>query len=145
MTSLQHPGAERLLYRNVSTSGVVLAGDNYSVTPLTLITCLGGTFAIFVQKITIGIITEHNSTARFRDTAGTPLVLAEIENPSTEAPYTWDFGEDGFQLTAGEDLVYANSGAGMALSYAVQAYMKAVSTMVAKAAGMAAGDFTPTL
>lgn len=145
MTSLQHPGAERLLYRNVSVSGVIVAADNYSVTPLTLITCLGATFSIFVQKITFGVNVEHNSVARIRDTAATPLVLAEIENPTSEGPFTWDFGEDGFQCTAGKNLVYENSAAGMALSYTVQAYMKAVSTMVAKAAGMAAGDFTATL
>lgn len=138
MSNFQHPGAERLLWRNMSVSASIVAGDNYSVTPLRLITCLPG-FSIFIQKITYAVSVETASDARVQSSNATPVIFAEISSPSTEGPFTFDFGDDGVQVVAGEHVNYANSAAGMALIVYVQAYMKPIGPLVAKGATMTTG------
>ena len=138
MTQLQHPGAERLSFRNVSISKVIATTDNHSASFLTLIAELAG-FSIYIQKITFSVTVEHNSEATVQSTDATAIPYAEINNPSTEGPFEFDFGEDGVQVTEGEGLVFRNSGAGMGLIVYVQAYLKPTATLVAKAAGMTSG------
>lgn len=140
MTVAQHPGSERKFWRNMSVTKVILTTDDYSATPLQLIACLTG-YTIFVQQVTFAVNVEHASEAKVEDEASTPVIVAEISAPSTEGPFEWPFGEDGFQCTEGKDLNYRNSGAGMGLTVYVQAYMKPTATLVAKAAGFAAADY----
>jgi len=138
MTQLQHPGAERKLFRNVSTSKVIATTDNHSASFLALVTELPG-FSVFIQKVTFSVTVEHNSEVQVQSTDATPVIYAQINNPSTEGPFTFDFGEDGVQVTEGEGLNFANSAAGMGLIVYVQAYLKPTGTLVAKTATMTSG------
>jgi|SRR5688572_6392397 len=145
MTALQSALSNRKLYRDMSASASVVAADDYSVTPLRLITCLPG-YSIFIQKITFSVTVENASEVRVQSSNATPVKYAEINAPSTEGPHEWDFDEAGVQMAEGEHLNFSNSAAGMALIVWVQAYMKpTAASLVAKTAGAAAGTFQTTL
>ncbi len=138
MTQLQHPGSERILFRDMSMSANIAAADNHSVSFLRLITCLPG-MSIFIQKIQGAVIVEAATESTWQSSNGTPVPAAELGTPTTEGPFFWDFGERGYKLAEGEHLEFRNSAAGTALAMAVQAYMKPTRDMVAKTAGATTG------
>lgn len=135
MPTLQQDTAERLLYRNMSVTKVIATSDDHSAAFLRLITCLAG-FSIFIQKVTFSITVENASEITVQSTDSTPVKYAEIQTPTTEGPVTFDFGQDGVQVTEDKHLDFRNSAAGMALIVYVQAYMKPTATLVAKAVGV---------
>lgn len=145
MTSLQSALSYRKLWRDVSTSASVAAATDHSASFLRLITCLPG-YSIFVQKATFSVITESNTESTLQSSNATPVKIAEINNPSSEGPFPFDFDEAGVQLAEGEHLEYRNSAAGTALLIFAQAYMKpTAASLVAKTAGAAAGTYQTTL
>lgn len=141
---LQSALSNRKLYRDMSVSATVLPADNYSVTALRLITCLPG-HSIFIQKVTFSVNVEDASEVRVQSSNATPVKVAEINAPSTEGAFPFDFDEAGVKVAEGEHVNFSNSAAGMGLVVFVQAYMKPTGTMVAKAAGVPATDFNATL
>lgn len=108
---------------NVSTTVQLAAGN---AGPLVLIAPPAKPkYAIFVQRITVQVLTTAAVTGTFQDTNGTPVVIAAIpasQPAGPELPY--NFLDEGTQLTAGKGLNLALSGAGYALLVAVEAYMR---------------------
>ena len=136
--ALQSADSFRKLWRDVSTSAVIAAADNHSASFLELIAALAG-HSIFIQKVQFSVIVEANTESTLQSSNATPVPGVEINNPSSEGPFFWDFGERGYQVAVGEALNFRNSGAGTALVVAVQAYMKPIGPLVAKTAGATSG------
>jgi hypothetical protein len=136
--ALQSADSFRKLWRDASVSVNILAADDYSASFLRLITCLPG-YAIFIQKIQMSVNVETNAESTVQSSNATPVKFAEINNPSSEGPFFWDFGETGAQVVADEHLNFRNSAAGTALALTVQAYMKPIGPLVAKTAGATSG------
>lgn len=108
---------------DASASGNALAAD----TSKTLVTSKGSKWTTFVQKITVVITTSAAQIITIKDTAGTPVVIGSIAaSAALGSIYTIDFGARGFALTAGKDLVIAQT-AGPAYSYSVDAYQAQTS------------------
>jgi len=117
-------------YTNVSRSGSVLAADDLSVTPRSLVTAVTG-WTIYVQRISIYVNTDNAATQTFRDTAGTPIVVEKTKASPGIGPLLMDFGPEGFALTESKGLELVNSAAGLAYTYTVVAYMRATATQAA--------------
>jgi hypothetical protein len=110
--------------RNVSMGAVVLATDDFSSSAKHLIAAPNSTDTIWVQKITCSVTTDAAQTQTFQDTAGTPIKVAAIKASPGVGVLVFDFGTEGFPLTAGKGLDYKNGAAGVAAAIAVQAYAK---------------------
>lgn len=115
-------------YKDVSTSGVVLASDDFSSTPKSLIAAITGE-TIYVQRITLGVTTDNAATQLFEDTSGTPIKVAGTKASPGIGPIVFDFGADGFKCTESKGLELKSSAAGLAFSYTVQAYQKRTATL----------------
>lgn len=120
----------RRLYQwaDVSVSGVVIATDDLSSTPRTLVAAKTGQ-TIYVQKVEISVTTDNAATQTLRDTAGSPLKLLTTKASPGTVALTYDFGPDGFACTVSTSLVLANSAAGLAYSYTVLAYQKQTANL----------------
>ena len=110
-------------FMNVSVSGVVLAADDLSSVVRSLITAKSG-WTVYIQSILMAVTTDNAATQLFQDTAGTPIVAAGSKASPGIGPISFPFGAEGFALTESKGLSLKNSGAGLAYSYTVQAYMK---------------------
>lgn len=110
--------------RNVSMSTSVIATDNFSSTPKHLIAAPNAGDTIYVQKICCNVTTDAAQTQTFQDTASSPIPVATVKVSPGLGTAIFDFGTEGFALTAGKGLDYKNSAAGVAAAIAVQAYAK---------------------
>lgn len=119
----QHPGVERKFNRDVSTSYVFTAADDYSITPRTVITGIAG-FQIVVQRLLLNVTTDNAATQTWQDNTGTPIPFAGSKASPGVGPITFDFGEDGYVLADGKSLMHKMSAAGMAGAVAIQAYLR---------------------
>lgn len=88
---------------------------------------------LFVQKITVDVVTAAAQAVQIRDSAGTPVVIATIP-ASQSTPLVIDFGPQGRALTVGKNLDISNT-AGPALDFHFEAYEKLGSTPVALGTG----------
>lgn len=80
---------------------------------------------LFIQKISYEPITAAAQAVTFQDDAGTPVKIAVV--PASQAsPLVFDFGPEGYALTAGKNLDIANT-AGPAAAIHIEAYEKIVS------------------
>lgn len=117
----------RTVYKDVSTSGVVLAAG----AGVAGIVAKATGFTNYIQKITINIATSAAQSITFQDDAGTPIKVAFIEaSAAAGVVRTYDFGARGFALTEGKQLDISGS-AGPAYSYAVEGYQKQTSAVAA--------------
>lgn len=129
-TKVQNPGTERKYHRDASVSYTIVAGTDYS-TATTKIASLGANFQIVLQRIAINVTTDNAATQLFQDSAGTPIIAAGTKASPGIGPILFDFGDDGFALTAGKDFQHKMSGAGLAASITVQAYQRTVPDLAA--------------
>lgn len=121
-------------YTDVSTGTALLATDDLSVTPRVLAAAKTG-WQIFVQKIEVAVTTDNAATLSFEDSAGTPIKVAATKVSPGIGPITFDFGPDGFPLTADKALNLKNSAAGLAASITVTAYRRLTpNTSISQAA-----------
>lgn len=110
-------------FQDVSASSTILAATDLSSTPRNLAAAKAGT-TIYVTKAILAVTTDNAATQTLQDTAGTPIIVAKSKASPGIGPITWDFGEDGFALTADKGLDIANSAAGLAGAWSVEAYRR---------------------
>lgn len=113
----------RANFADVSTSFVLAAGDNYSVTAKAIIAAKAS-HTIYVQRIAMGVTTDNAATQTFEDTSGTPVPIATSKASPGLVMLEWDFGPNGVALTEGKGLEMKSSAAGLAASIAITAYRK---------------------
>lgn len=116
----------RRTYTNISTSGRVLATDDYSVTPRSLV-ANKAKFTTFIQRIVMSIYTDNAATQQFQSIT-TDLPIAETAASPGLVVKEWDFGDEGVALPEGEGLELINSAAGLAYVFTVEGYRKQSST-----------------
>ena len=115
--------SHRQVNSDVTVSSVLAAADNLSVTPRTLVAAQAKV-TIYVQKIIVAVITDNAATLQFKDSAGTPVVIAGTKASPGIGPIHFDFGDKGRPLTEGTALNLSNSAAGLAADITVQAYRR---------------------
>jgi hypothetical protein len=85
-------------------------------------------YTIWIQRIMLSVTVDNAATQQFQDNAGTPIPVAKSKASPGLGPITWDFGEIGFPLTAGQAFQHLMSAAGMAGAVTVQAYYRPTVT-----------------
>lgn len=100
-----------------------------SQTTTTLITAIDANHTIYVQRITVSITTSAAQTLTFQDTAGTPVVIAQLpSSPGAYTRYDFDFGPKGVPLTKGTNLQASFTGAGNGGHIEWRAYQTPLAT-----------------
>lgn len=128
MDRINSGAALRRLFKNVSTTLSMLAGADPSSDPL--IACPGSKYTLFIQKIEVITTTDAAIALTFRDSAGTPVVIAvQAASPGVGRRVLLDVTE-GVPLTEGKDLDLAAGGAGLAGRVIVEAYAKLTGVSV---------------
>lgn len=118
----------RKTHRDVSTELTVTATTGDTV----LITATSGSHTIFVQRIIGYVTTDAAQSIAFEDTAATPVVLATITtSPGDETRWDFDYGAEGWPLTAGTNLNMNVSAAGLAGNVKVYAYQRLTAAVAA--------------
>lgn len=84
---------------------------------------------IYVQKITVSVITDAAQSLIFQDDANTPVLIAKTKATPGLGPIVFDFGVNGTPLTKGKNLDIATSGAGVAARVHVEGYQKLEGTI----------------
>jgi hypothetical protein len=115
-------------YQRVSGSTTLLAADDLSVTPRSLVAAKTG-YTIFIQKIAVAVTTDNAATQVFQDSSGTPVKIAGTKASPGIGPILFDFGPDGTPLTEGKAFQLSNSGAGMAAQIHWEGYRKPTATL----------------
>lgn len=118
----------RTTFQDISGSTVLAAGDNLSVTPRTLVALKAG-YTIVIQRITVNVITDNAATLQFKDSAGTPVVIAGTKASPGIGPIQFNFDHEGRKLTEAKDFLLANSAAGLAADITWSGYMKPTATL----------------
>ena len=118
----------RTRYRDVSGSTTLLATDDLSATPRTLVTGRAG-YTVKVQSIAVDVVTDNAATLTFRASAGTPVKVAATKASPGIGPIVFDLGEEGFALTQGKNFELVNSAAGLAAAITWQGYMQPTGTL----------------
>ena len=119
----------RTRYKDISGSTVVAAGDSLSATLRVLVAGRTG-YTIFVQRITVNVITDNAATLNFQDDASTPIVIAKTKASPGIGPILFEFGDEGRALTEAKDFELGNSAAGLAADVHWEGYQKATGTIV---------------
>jgi hypothetical protein len=120
-------------YRGFNDITVALAGADPSAT---LVAAKTG-HTIYVQRLEVVLTTTAAQNWIFRDTAGTPIVLAVLPNSSAVARHLLVDSEQGIPLTEGKALDLLASAAGLAGQIHVEGYWKQTAPL-SKAAAAAA-------
>lgn len=81
-------------------------------------------WTIYVQKITMSVITDAAQSLSVQDNANTPVVIAKNKVSPGAGPIVWDFGPHGTALTRDKQLDLAISGAGLAARVHIEGYQK---------------------
>jgi hypothetical protein len=79
--------------------------------------------SIYIQKITVSVITDAAQSLIFQDT-GAPLIIGKTKASPGLGPIVFDFGVVGTKLTVGKDFSIATSGAGIAARVHVEGYQR---------------------
>lgn len=122
-------------HHQLMVADVDLATSTDSDPDTTLLTARSANHRIWVQKITLSIITHAAATVQFEDTANTPVVIASHVDAAAAAGVPsvvhWDFGVVGTPLTLGKDLELSVLAAGVAARVHVEGYQKLVGPVAA--------------
>lgn len=86
-------------------------------------------FTIYIQKITISVITDAAQSLIFQDN-GTPLIIAKTKASPGLGPIVYDWGPHGTALTANKQFDIAISGAGLAARVHIEGYMRQSGNIV---------------
>jgi hypothetical protein len=120
---------QRTLFREISGSTVLAAADDLSSTPRVLVP-LAAKYTIFIQKITVNVITDNAATQNFEDNATTPVIIAKTKASPGIGPILFDFGEEGRPLTEGKQFELKSSAAGLAADITWLGYIKPTATRI---------------
>jgi hypothetical protein len=115
----------RSLFRDISGSTVLAAGDNLSATARDLV-ALVAKYSICVQKILVNVLVDNAATLTFLDSNG--VVIAGTKASPGIGPITFDFGEEGRVLTEGKIFQLKNSAAGLGADITWTGYIKPTGT-----------------
>lgn len=118
----------RTRYKDISGRTTLLATDDLSATARTLVALRAG-YTIFIQKISVAVITDNAATQSFQDNAGTPRVIGKTKVSPGIGPIVFDYGDEGVALTEGKQFDLKNSAAGLAAEIQWTGYMKPTGTM----------------
>lgn len=111
-------------HQNVSAAAAYASGATGAVS---FIAVSGASYQICVQRITISVTVDAAQTLTFRDSNGTPVIVAVCPaSPGLGYKLLADFGPKGFGLTAGKNLDVTGT-AGLAGILSVEAYQKNTS------------------
>lgn len=81
----------------------------------TLITAGATTEQLFITRITVTIKTSAAQSITFEDSASSAVYVCKVpSNPTVDTQYIYQWGERGFGLTEGKNLVMNVSAAGVA-------------------------------
>lgn len=136
--TVQHPGAERKFGRDVSVSYVFAAATDYSGGNGTAKIAGVANFQIVIQRILLNVTTDNAATQTFQSSDASQVIAGSKASPGI-GPITFDFGEDGFVISDGLSFNHKMSGAGMAGSVTVQAYMRPTPDLAAGIVANVAG------
>lgn len=118
----------RTRYKDVSGRTTLAAGDNLSAAGRTLVALKVG-YTTYVEKIQVNVITDNAATLQFKDSAGTPRVIAGTKASPGIGPITFEFGDEGIPLTEAKDFNLWNSAAGLAAEIYWEGYQKPTGTL----------------
>ncbi len=110
----------RAIHQPFASDTTILAASDG--TPVVALAKTG--YTIYVIRIAIAITTDAAQTLIFKDSAGTPVVIAALKASPGIGPYLFDFGEMGTPLTESTRLDLAISAAGLAARVHVEGYYK---------------------
>lgn len=91
---------------------------------------------LYIQKISVNIVTSAAQAIIFRDSNGTPLVCCTVPASQT-TPLVFDFGPQGMALTIGKNLDISNT-AGPAAQIHIEAYERIANGLSNAASGSSA-------
>lgn len=114
-------------YESWATDTTVLAGADPSAT---LVAAKTG-HTIYVTHISVAVTTDNAATLLFRDSAGTPVVIAGTKASPGIGPILFDFGDDGTALTEAKAFALLASGAGLACRIHCEGYYKQTAAITA--------------
>ncbi len=127
---------QRTCFQDISGRTTLAAADNLSATARQLVAAKPS-HTIFIQRITVNVITDNAATLKFQDNNGTPRIIAGTKVSPGIGPIVFDMGDEGAALTEGKEFQLMNSAAGLAAEIIWHGYMKPTATMTA--ANFAAG------
>jgi len=120
----------RRMFQDISGSSVLAAADDLSTTARVLAAGKAG-YTIYVQEITVNVITDNAATQTFQDDATTPVVIAKTKASPGIGPIVFDFGEEGRALTVDKDFEMKNSAAGLAADVSWRGYKRLTGVITA--------------
>jgi hypothetical protein len=109
-------------FQDVSVSYTILAGTDYTTANVKITG--KASWTIYIQRILVAVTTDNAATQNFQDSSSTPIEIAGTKASPGIGPIEFDFGPRGFACTADKSFQHKMSGAGLAASVTVQAYMK---------------------
>lgn len=118
----------RSLFRDISGSTVLAAGDDLSTNARVLV-ALAAKYSIFIQKITVNVLTDNAAQLIFEDN-GTPVIIAKTKVSPGVGPIVFDFGEEGRQLTEGKQFELKNTAAGLVADISWLGYIRPTGTRI---------------
>lgn len=119
--------------KNLSTAYIFTASDDYSSgNGTSKITCPpapmpGMKYQIVIMSIFLTVRTDNAAVQTFQDASATQILGVTKASPGVGPYPKFDFGTEGFALTAGDDFKHKMSAAGMAGSVEIQAYARIVN------------------
>lgn len=123
-------GFYRTMFRDKTTTFVVAAGD--SATKEDVITPRNARHTIYVQRITLSVITDAAQSLTFQDDASSAVIIAKsAASPGLGVEIVCDFGPIGYALTEGKNLDIVISGAGLACKGVIEGYEKLTAVATA--------------
>ena len=123
-------GFYRTMFRDKTASFIVAAADTATITDA--ITPRSASYTVFVQRITLSVITDAAQSLTFQDDAATPVLIAKSPaSPGLGVEIVADFGPAGRGLTAGTNLDVVISGAGLACKGNIEAYERLTAAVAA--------------
>lgn len=124
----------RRWFTDKATTAKVLTSTDYT-TATSILGVKSANHQLFIQKLTISITTYAAKTWTFQDSAGTPVPGAFVSIAATAEAHVsesgtivFDFGPEGFALTAGKTLNMLMSATGAAGQVHIEAYEKVVDS-----------------
>ena len=121
---------QRKIYTPFSVQVTATAGADPSATIVPAKT----SYTFYVQSIQAIVTTSAAQSWTFKDTAGTPIVIAVLPNSASVDRHLLVDSDEGLPLTEGKGLDLAASAAGVAGQILVEGYYKQTAVIAASSA-----------